>query len=109
MSALWSPPVLVSYGDELLELLYTQGVGAEHYPESVVSAYLRRVRTIEAAVDERDLRAQKSLRFEALKGRQYRGKFSLRLNDRWRLIITVGGKGDGRIVTLHEISNHYGD
>lgn len=69
--------------------------------------FIKRVRTIEAATDERDLRALKSLHFEKLKGGKDR--YSMRLNDAWRLILTFEKDKDGKIVVIIEINNHYGD
>jgi len=101
--------VIVHFADGRLERLYAAGEGAEKYPESVVTAFLRRVRAIEAAVDERDLREQKSFHFESLRGKAYSGKHSVRLNDKWRLILGIAGSGNRKTVTVEEITNHYGD
>jgi proteic killer suppression protein len=100
--------VIVTYADERLERLYTHGTGSNSYPEAVVTMFIRRIRTLEAAVDERTLRALKSLHFEALHERRYRGKHSLRLNDQWRLVVAISGSGDEKTVAIHEITNHYG-
>lgn len=101
--------MIVAYASKRLERLYTAGEGSEDFPEQVVNAYLRRIRSLEAAGDERDIRAQKALRLEALKGKRYRGKHSIRLNDQWRLIIEFSGHGDSKTVTIAELTNHYGD
>jgi len=95
------------FGDKALEQLYFKGTGREQYPHSVVELFLRRVRSIEAATDERDLRALKSLHFEKLKGGKDR--YSMRLNDAWRLILTIEKDREGKIVVIIEINNHYGD
>ncbi|MFY9611278.1 MAG: type II toxin-antitoxin system RelE/ParE family toxin [Blastocatellia bacterium] len=96
------------FKDKNLELLYTRGERARELPKEVVNAYLRRVRHIEAAKDERDLRVQVSVHYERLKGR-YKGKESLRLNREWRLIISVVEDEQGKYVLIHEINNHYGE
>lgn len=101
--------MIVAFTDERLQRLYTHGTGSNSYPESVVTMFFRRIRTLEAAVDERTLRTFKSLHFEALHERRYRGKCSLRLNDQWRLVVAISGTGDDKTATIHEITNHYGD
>ncbi|MFH0777910.1 MAG: type II toxin-antitoxin system RelE/ParE family toxin [Candidatus Eisenbacteria bacterium] len=91
-----------------LELLYTEGKGAEKYPEEVVRAFLRRVLHIQAAETEQDLRMPMSVHYEQLKGRQYKGKDSMRLNKQWRLILSVERDRTGqKSITIHEITNHY--
>jgi proteic killer suppression protein len=95
------------FRDKDLERLYTQGAGAKQYPDGIAEAFIRRVRMIEAATDERDLRAFKSLHFEKLKGGHER--YSVRLNQSWRLILTFEKDKDGKIVVIIEINKHYGD
>jgi toxin HigB-1 len=101
-------PVRFRFKDKNLELLYTQGVGASRFPKEVVNAFLRRVRHIEAAKDERDLRVPPSVHYERLKGR-YKGKEAMRLNREWRMIISVDGDSQGKYVLIQEINRHYGD
>ncbi len=95
--------------DKALEQLYIAGTGAEKLPEQVVDMFARRVRHIEVAKDERDLRQPKSVHFEQLKEKAYRGKSSLRLNRQWRLIISIEEDKEGKYVNIYEINNHYGD
>ncbi len=94
--------------DAKLKKLYTKGTGARGYPDGVVDSFLRRVRTIDAAKDERDLRVPASVHFEKLKGK-YAGKCSMRLKDRWRLILLIVAKEDRKVVVIDEITQHYGD
>ena len=101
--------MIIHFAEGRLEALYVSGKGAGKLPEPVVNAFLRRVRALEAALDDRDLRAQKSLHFESLSGKRYAGRHSVRLNDKWRLIIAISGAGSQKAATIHEISNHYGD
>ena len=96
------------FADKDLELLYTRAAGAAKLPNEVVSAFLRRVRHIDAAKDERDLRIPRSVHYERLKG-PYVGKDSMRLNREWRLIISVEKDKEDKYVLIHEINNHYGD
>ena len=95
------------FADKQLKRLYQHGAGSGGYPEGVVEAFVKRVRAIEAANDERDLRALKSLHFEKLKGTKDR--YSIRLNKAWRLILTFEKDKDGKIAVIIEINKHYGD
>ncbi|MEY3400748.1 MAG: hypothetical protein RLZZ86_351, partial [Cyanobacteriota bacterium] len=68
-----------------LEALYTEEKNAHKYP-GVVDDFFEVMAIIDAAVDERDLYAQKGLRFEKLQGKRGKeGQRSLRLNAQWRL------------------------
>ena len=96
------------FKDKDMELLYTRGEGAAKFPKDVVNAFLLRVRHIDAAKDERDLRVPPSVHYERLKGK-YAGKSSMRLNREWRLIISVEDDDQGKCILVHEITNHYGD
>lgn len=86
------------FANAKLERLYLYGTGSEQYPQSVVAAFIRRVRTIEGAMDERDLRAFKSLHFEKLKSKK--NQCSIRLNKEWRLILTFEKSKEGKTVVL---------
>ena len=99
--------MIYRFADRRLERLYQQGTGSERYPQGVAEAFIRRVRLIEAATDERDLRASKSLHFEKLKGGENR--YSVRLNQAWRLILTFEKDKNRKIVVIIEINKHYGD
>ncbi len=94
------------FADRKLEQLYLYGTGSEQYPHGVVEAFIKRVRTIEGAKDERDLRALKSLHFEKLKSKK--NLYSMRLNKGLRLIITFEKDKERKILVLKEINKHYG-
>ena len=95
------------FEDRKLEALYRAEEGAKKYPSDVVEAFFRRMASIRAAKDERDLRALKGARLEKLKGE--RDRYSMRLNVKWRLIIGFERDAGGAIVVVIEISDHYGD
>ncbi len=95
------------FSDAKLKKLYTKGTGAHGYPEGVVDRFLRRVRTIDAAEDERDLRVPASVHFQKLKG-DYAGSYSMRLKGRWRLILRIVAEEDRKVVVIDEITQHYG-
>jgi proteic killer suppression protein len=96
------------FSDGKLEKLYTRGTGARHYPAGVVDSFLRRVRHMDAATDERDLRVPASLHFEKLGGDR-KGSYSIRLKDRWRLVFRIVTRNGGKVVVIDEITQHYGD
>ena len=91
-----------------LEELYFDEKGAEQYSEAVVEAFFRIMSIIRAADDERDIRAFKSLRFEKLEGEGgKRGERSLRLNDQWRLIISIEHDEAGKLILIIDIADYH--
>ena len=78
----------VTFGDADLDRLETDACFAMGLPEAVVKSYRKRLQQIRAAADERDLRNLKSLRVEKLKGKRA-GQYSMRLNDRYRLMFLL--------------------
>jgi len=89
-----------------LEELYTRGRGGKRYSKQVLDAFLRAIATIDAAADERDLYAQKGLHFEKLKGDR-KGQRSIRLNQQWRLILSVERDNEGALVWIIEIVDYH--
>jgi len=88
--------------------LYETEQGASRYPAGVVDAFFEVVSEIESAKDERDLYALPSLHFEPLKGKRGKlGQRSMRLNDQYRLIVTLEQDDQGRFCCIIEISKHY--
>jgi proteic killer suppression protein len=88
------------------EELYTTGRGGKRYSRQIVDAFLRAIATIDAAADERDLYAQKGPHFEKLKGDR-KGQRSIRLNQQFRLILTVAADQDGTLVWNIEVIDYY--
>lgn len=80
---------------------FTAGMAA-----ALVRAYRNRLNYIRQAQDQRDLYAWKSLRFEKLKGDRNH-QHSLRLNDRWRLIIELDGEAPNKTVVIVEIKDYH--
>ena len=89
-----------------LEDLFTSEAGAKKYPAAVVEAFFEVMATIDSALDERDLYALKSLRFEALKGDRA-GERSLRLNKQYRLIVRLEKDPDGSIIVVIGIEDYH--
>ncbi|MDB9462382.1 type II toxin-antitoxin system RelE/ParE family toxin [Dolichospermum circinale CS-537/03] len=90
-----------------LEALYTEEKNAHKYP-GVVDDFFEVMAIIDAAVDERDLYAQKGLRFEKLQGKRGKeGQRSLRLNAQWRLIVTLAEDEQGNYLTIIDIEDYH--
>ena len=90
-----------------LEALYTEEKNAHKYP-GVVDDFFEVMAIIDAAVDERDLYAQKGLRFEKLQGKRgQEGQRSLRLNAQWRLIVTLAEDEQGNYLTIIDIEDYH--
>ncbi|MFN7285020.1 MAG: type II toxin-antitoxin system RelE/ParE family toxin [Dolichospermum sp.] len=90
-----------------LEALYTEEKNAHKYP-GVVDDFFEVMAIIDAAVDERDLYAQKGLRFEKLQGKRGKeGQRSLRLNAQWRLIVTLAEDEQGNYLTIIDIKDYH--
>lgn len=61
---------------------------------------------IVSARDERDLYRMASLHFEKLEGDR-EGQHSVRLNDQWRLVVTLEETDQGRTVNIVEIVDYH--
>lgn len=85
--------------------LYYEGKGKEAYPDYVVTAFFKKMQKIKSASNESDLRAMKSNHFEKLEGEE--NKYSIRLNEQYRLIFGLKKDGVCKIMLIKEISNHY--
>lgn len=88
-----------------MERLYYEGDGTAHYPAPVVKAFFKKMQQIVDASNENDLRAMKSNHFEKLKGET--NKYSIRLNQGYRLIFTLKKNKNTNTLDIVEISNHY--
>lgn len=96
----------VTFADDDLDRLETDPSFDMGLPANVVKAYRKRLQTIRSALDERDVRALKSLRFEKLKGKRQH-QHSMRLNVQLRLVLEVEGRGGDKRVRIVAIENHH--
>jgi toxin HigB-1 len=83
--------------------------GKPRYSNEVVTKFKKTVLKLQYADSIRELRAQKGLNFEALKG-DWKGYFSVRVDYSYRLILTVDNDETVRvteILTVHYLTNHY--
>src|ERR1700744_2908522 len=84
--------------------------GKSPYPDEVLKTFKKRVFQIKQAKSTADLRNIKSLHFEKLKEKRYEGKYSIRLNQAYRIIFRIeNSEGNNRIemICIEEITNHY--
>ena len=88
---------------------YNKMPGKSPFPDEVIKAFKKRLFQIRQANSTADLRKIGSLHFEKLKGREYEGKYSIRLNISYRLIFRIENLESSRIeiICIEEISNHY--
>ena len=91
--------------DDDLRRLLTEAKFTGGYSRAIVKAFRKRMQLIEAATDERDFYALKSLHFEKLEGRK--GHRSMRLNKQWRLIIELVGEGKTKRVRVIGIEDYH--
>ncbi len=94
------------FRDKALERLYTDPGFRGEFPEEVVRRFRKRMMLISSAADERDFYQLKSLRFEKLKGRRKHQR-SMRLNDRWRLIVEFEGSGEEKELIVVAIEDYH--
>ena len=91
--------------DDDLRRLLTEGKFTGGYSQAIVKAFRKRMQLIEAATDERDFYALKSLHFEKLEGRE--GQRSMRLNKQWRLIVELVEEGKTKRVRVIGIEDYH--
>lgn len=73
---------------------------------SIVKNYRKRIQMIRAASDERVFYELKSLHFEKLQGARS-AQYSMRLNDQWRLILSLKSNSQGKIVVIVSIEDYH--
>lgn len=83
--------------------------GKPRYSSEVVTKFKKTVLKLKYADSIRELKTQKGLNFEALKG-DWKGYFSVRVDYSYRLILTIDNDETVRIteiLTAHYLTNHY--
>lgn len=94
------------FADDNLARLETERDFHAGFPPEAVRGFRKVMQVIRAAVDERDLYAMRSLRFEKLKGDRSHQR-SLRLNDQWRLIVQIIPDTPKNIVAVLGIEDYH--
>jgi len=84
--------VRFKFADKDLKLLYETGENQKFsYPAEIVRSFVKRVDAIGSAVTTRDLWKMRSNKFEKMKG--YDNRYSMRINDQYRLEMTLEEEG----------------
>jgi len=96
----------VRFGDACLDRLELDPKEDCGFAPEVVTAFRKRMQMIRAAPDEREFYALKSLRYEKSKGNRSHQR-SMRLNDQWRLIIGLEGKGRDKVLIIVGIEDYH--
>lgn len=76
------------------------------WSDAITMSFRRKVNFLRQALDERDFRAMRSLRFEQLKGNRSH-QYSIRLNDQFRLILEFVGSGQDKVVEVVAIEDYH--
>ena len=91
--------------DQLRRLVEDSEYRPKRWEVEVIRAYRKKIQLIGAAMDDRDLRAIRSLHLEQLSGDR-EGTSSIRLNDQFRLVLTFKTEGE-RVAVILEIVDYH--
>jgi proteic killer suppression protein len=94
------------HDEELKRLVVDASFAPAKWDQFVIRAFRKKIQLIDAAEDERDLRATRSLRLEQLQGDRA-GTSSIRLNDKMRLILSFRTDDDGRVAVILEVVDYH--
>ncbi|MCM1320440.1 MAG: type II toxin-antitoxin system RelE/ParE family toxin [Muribaculaceae bacterium] len=104
--------MIVTFEETYLEELYESGTSSNkkhRYQPSIIKRYKTCINTLKNAPRKETLFQIKSLNFEALKGYKH-GRFSIRVNNKYRIEFTITENSEQPILTICnivELSNHY--
>lgn len=104
--------MIVTFEEKYLRDLYTDGKTSDRkyrFQPDIIRRYQKGVRALISASTKESLYTINSLRFEALGG-NFQGKYSIRVNDKYRIIFTLRETPDEPIITIcniTELSKHY--
>ena len=90
-----------------LQALYDHGDGASGYPPGAYKGFLKGVNFMQNAESTKSLIATRSLNFEKLKKWKHKGKFSIKANDQYRIILDVKKHLGFEIIEVLELTKHY--
>lgn len=100
----------VVFNNKKLEQLYKTGKSSKYKLDShIIKYFFEVVAILESSENIYDLQNSHGLNFEKLSG--YQNRFSVRLNIKWRLEMTIEWKNSEKtigIIGIEDISNHYG-
>lgn len=92
--------------DELRRVAEDVSYTPKQWGPDIVKAYRKKIQILTHAVDERDLRALRSLHLEQLKGDRA-GTSSIRLNKQFRLILKFVSDSAGRVVIVVKMVDYH--
>ena len=96
----------VAFADSQLERLEKDSSLDGGYSPGIGKAFRKRMQLIRSAPDERDFSKLRSLNFERLQGNRSE-QYSMRLNDKWRLILGFRGKAPNKTVVVISIEDYH--
>lgn len=99
----------VLFAKEYLKRLYEEGEDKNNgYPPGIIDRYIRRIDELRAADTFNDLYKLKSLKFEKIDNNN---RYSMRINDQYRLEMTYETQKDGttqiKVFIIRDITKHY--
>lgn len=103
--------MLVQFKNAYLQKLFEDKPvsGKPRYSSEVVVKFKKTILKLKFADSLREIKAQRGLNFEALKG-DLRGYYSVRVDYSYRLILTIDQEGTLEItdiIIIHDLTNHY--
>ena len=101
----------IRFNNEYLEKIFRNQTvrGKPRYSAEVISKFKKTVLTLQFLDSIRELHNLKGLNFEALKG-DYKGFHSVRVDKKYRLILSVQAEGIieiSEILVIEDLTNHY--
>ena len=91
-----------------IKLLYTENKNAQKYPASVVENFFDAMAIISSVNNERELYSFKGMRFEKLLGKRGNdNQRSIRLNNQWRLIVSIEKDEIGNYIFIIDIVDYH--
>lgn len=96
----------VVFADSVLALIETEDAGQTRLPVGVIKSARRKLTVLRAAPDDRALRNWKSLHYEKLRGDRHGGR-SIRLNDQYRMILTIDETTNPQTATIIAIEDYH--
>lgn len=104
--------MLVTFGETYLQELFESGKSSDkkhRFQPQIIKLYQKRVEMLVSVPRPETLYQFNSLHYEALKGDKI-GKFSIRVNDQYRVEFTLNADSEQPLITIcniTELSNHY--
>ncbi|MHC2186347.1 proteic killer suppression protein [Rathayibacter agropyri] len=92
--------------DVLRRLAEDPGFAPKGWGSDVIRSFRKKLQLLDAAKDDRDVRALKALRLEKLSGNRA-GTSSIRLNGQYRVILRFETDDEGRFVIILELVDYH--